>query len=126
MMRHEGRRPGPNRVQGLLWAAFANFAVLTALIVPAHIVVQGVLGPLGVVPSFDQRYSTFAPAIANWLVKVYLLVLVASTLYVFVHRIRYVMMELGLPGNKLVFGALTSMVAAVALAFSAYVLVNLP
>ena len=125
-MRHEGRRPGPNRVQGLLWAAFANFAVLTALIVPAHIVVQGVLGPLGVVPSFDQRYSTFAPAIANWLVKVYLLVLVASTLYVFVHRIRYVMMELGLPGNKLVFGALTSMVAAVALAFSAYVLVNLP
>ena len=126
MMSHEARKPGPNRVQGLLWAAFANFAVLTALIVPAHIAVQGILGPLGVVPSFDQRYSTFAPAIGNWLVKAYLLVLVVSTLYVFVHRIRYVMMELGLPGNKLVFGALTSLVAALALAFSAYVLINLP
>jgi fumarate reductase subunit D len=125
-MRHEDRKLGPSRIQGLLWVLFANAAVLTALIVPAHILVQGVLAPLGVVPSFDQHYSTFAPAIANWFVKIYLLVLVGACLYVFVHRIRYVLMELALPGNKLVFGALTSGVAAIALAFAAYVLLNTP
>jgi fumarate reductase subunit D len=125
-MSHEVRKPGPNRSQGLLWAAFANFAVLTALIVPAHILVQGVLAPLGVVPSFDRRYSTFAPAIANWLVKIYLLVLVVSCLYVFAHRIRYVLLELAVPGTKMVFGVLTLGLAAVGTAFAAYVLLNVP
>ena len=33
---------------------------------------------------------------------------------------------LGLPGNKLAFGAITSFVATLALAFSAYVLLNTP
>jgi len=125
-MRHVGRRPGPNRAQGLLWAAFANFAVLTALIVPVHIAVQGVLAPLGLVPSFDRRYETFAPAVANWLVKIYLLVLVVGSLYVFAHRIRYVLMELAVPGNKLVFGVITGGLAALGTAFAAYVLLNVP
>jgi fumarate reductase subunit D len=125
-MSHDGRRPGPNRSQGLLWAAFANAAVLTALIVPAHILVQGVLAPLGVVPSFDQRYSTFVSAIDNWLVKIYLLVLVVACLYVFAHRIRYVLMELAVPGTKLVFGVLTGGLAAAGTAFAAYVLLNAP
>jgi len=125
-MRHDVRKPGPNRSQGLLWVAFANAAVLTALIMPAHILVQGVLAPLGVVPSFDQRYSTFAPAIANWAVKIYLLVLVASCLYVFGHRIRYILVELAVPGSKLVFGVLTLGLALLGTAFAAYVLLNLP
>ena len=115
-MRHEVRKPGPNRSQGLLWVAFANAAVLTALIMPAHILVQGVLAPLGVVPSFDQRYSTFAPAIANWAVKIYL----------FGHRIRYILVELAVPGSKLVFGVLTLGLALLGTAFAAYVLLNLP
>jgi fumarate reductase subunit D len=125
-MRHEGRRPGPNRAQGLLWAVFANAAVLTAIIVPVHIAVQGVLAPLGLVPSFDQRYATLAPAVANWLVKIYLLVLVVGSLYVFAHRIRYVLMELAVPGTKLVFGVITGSLAALGTAFAAYVLLNVP
>jgi fumarate reductase subunit D len=123
---HHARKPGPNRAQGLLWAAFANAAVLTALIVPVHIAVQGVLAPLGLVPSFDQRYATFAPAVANWLVKIYLLVLVVASLYVFGHRIRYVLMELAVPGSKLVFGVVTLGLAALGTAFAAYVLLNVP
>ena len=125
-MSHEVRKPGPNRIQGLLWAAFANAAVLSALIVPAHILVQGILGPLGVVPSFDQHYTTFVSAVDNWLVKIYLLVLVVVCLYVFAHRIRYVMMELAIPGNKLIFGMFTGGLAALGTAFAAYVLLNAP
>jgi fumarate reductase subunit D len=125
-MRHHSRKPGPSRAQGLLWVAFANAAVLTALIVPAHILVQGVLAPLGLLPSFDQRYATFAPAIANYLVKVYLLVFVVSCLYVFGHRVRYVMVELALPGGKRAFAVLTLGLAALGTAFAAYVLFNTP
>jgi fumarate reductase subunit D len=123
---HHARRPGPNRAQGLLWAGFANFAVLTALIVPAHILVQGVLAPLGVLPSFDQHYQSFAPALANWVIKAYLFLLALSALYVFWHRIRYLLIELAVPGTKLAFGAVTGLVAALGVAFAVYVLLSVP
>jgi fumarate reductase subunit D len=123
---HHARRPGPNRAQGLLWAGFANFAVLTALIVPAHILLQGVLAPLGVLPSFDQHYQSFAPALANWGIKAYLFLVALSALYVFWHRVRYLLAELALPGTKLAFGAVTGLLAAAGVAFAAYVLLSVP
>lgn len=118
-------RRGPNRLQGLLWALFANAAVLTALIVPAHILVQGVLGPLGLVPSFDRRYSTFASAIGDPWVKLYLLVVIAASFYLFGHRTRYVIHELGVHG-KLVVGLGMYGLAAAGTAAAAYLLFTLP
>jgi fumarate reductase subunit D len=118
-------RPGPNRFQGLLWAAFANAAVLTALLVPAHILVQGVLAPLGLVPSFDRRYSTFASALSDPLVKLYLLLVIAASFYLFGHRIRYVLHELGVHG-KLIVGLVMYGLAAAGTVFAAYLLFTLP
>jgi fumarate reductase subunit D len=118
-------RPGPNRLQGMLWAGFANAAVLVALVVPAHILVQGVLAPLGLVPSFDRRYSTFATALGDPLVKLYLLVVMAASFYLFGHRVRYVIHELGVHG-KLRVGLVMYGLAAVATVVAAYLLVTLP
>jgi fumarate reductase subunit D len=118
-------RPGPNRLQGLLWVGFANAAVLSALVVPAHIVVQGVLGPLGIVPSFDHRYSTFASALSNPLVKIYLLVVIAASFYLFGHRTRYVIHELGVHG-KLAVGVALYGLALVGTVLAGYLLFTLP
>jgi fumarate reductase subunit D len=118
-------RQGPNRLQGLLWAGFANAAVLAALIVPAHILVMGVLGPLGLVPSFDHRYSTFAAAIGNPLVKIYLLLVMAACFYLCGHRVRYVIHELGVHG-KLRVGLVMYGLAAIATVTAAYLLFTLP
>jgi fumarate reductase subunit D len=118
-------RPGPNRLQGLLWIGFANAAAVAALLVPAHILVQGVLGPLGLVPSFDRSYSTFAAAIGNPLVKLYLLFVMAASFYLFGHRVRYVIHELGVHG-KLVVGLVMYGLAAAGTALAAYLLFTLP
>ena len=118
-------RPGPNRLQGLLWVAFANAAVLTALVVPAHILVQGVLGPLRLVPSFDQKYATFASALSDPLVKIYLLLVIAATFYLCGHRLRYVIHELGVHG-KLVLGVVLYGLAAIGTVAAGYLLFNLP
>lgn len=99
-------RPGPNRLQGLLWAGFATAAVLVALVVPAQILIQGVLAPFGLLPSFDRQYSTFARALSDPLVKVYLLLVMAACFYLAAHRIRYVVHELGVPGKAAVGGVL--------------------
>ncbi len=92
---HHAFKAGPNRLLGLIWAGFATVAVLSALIVPAHILVQGVLGPLGLVPSFDRRYDTFSRALSNPLVKLYLLVLFVCSFYMLAMRVWYVVRELG-------------------------------
>jgi fumarate reductase subunit D len=118
-------RRGPNRLQGLLWVAFANAAVLSALVVPAHIVVQGVLGPLGLVPSFDHRYSTFASALSDPWVKIYLLVVIAASFYLFGHRTRYVIHELGVHG-KLAVGVVMYGLAAAGTVLAGYLLFTLP
>jgi fumarate reductase subunit D len=121
-----GRHPGPNRLEGLIWALFAQSAVLTALVVPAHILVQGVLGPLGVVPSFDHQYSTFAGALSNWLVKLYFFVVFGSTFWVLAHRVRYTLLELSVPGGKQRLGLLTYGLAVLATLIAGYVLVTVP
>jgi fumarate reductase subunit D len=118
-------RRGPNRLQGLLWVGFANAAALGALIVPAHILVQGVLGPLGIVPSFDHSYSTFASAIGDPFVKIYLLVVIAASFYLFGHRTRYVIHELGVHG-KLAVGVVMYGLALAGTLLAAYLLFTLP
>lgn len=119
------RRAGPDRVNALLWATFAQCAVITALIVPAHILVQGVLAPLGIVPAFDHKYSTFAAAIGNPLVKIYLLVLFATVFYTFGHRVRYLLTDL-VHGYKPLFGALGYGLAVIGIAAAAYILFTTP
>jgi fumarate reductase subunit D len=116
----------PDRVPALLWATFAQCAVLTAILVPAHILVQGVLGPLGLVRYPDRSYDTFAAVIANPLVKIYLLVIFATTFYVCAHRFRYLLLDLGVHGGKLVVGVLTYGLAALGTVAAGYVLFSVP
>lgn len=123
---HHERRPGPNRLLGLLWAAFATTAVLTALIVPAHILVQGVLAPLGLVPAFDRRADTFAAALGNPLVKLYLLAFFAVVFFTFGHRTLYMLIDLGSPVGKRVLGPIMYGLAAVLIVVAGYVLFTVP
>lgn len=120
------RRLGPNRLEALYWALFAQSAVLTALVVPAHILVQGVLAPLGIVPSFDQQYSTFAAALSNWFVKLYLFIVFGATFWVFAHRVRYTLMEVGAPGGKQWLGLATYGLAVIATLVAGYLLLTVP
>jgi len=121
---HHVPKPGPNRVLGLIWAGFASAAVLGALIVPAHILIQGVLGPLGV-PSFDRHYGTFARALSNPLVKIYLLVLFACSFYMLAMRVWYVVRELGVP-SKLGVGLFSFGLGAAGTIVAGYLLFSGP
>jgi fumarate reductase subunit D len=108
-----------------MWAAFSNAAVLVALVVPAHLLVQGILGPLGVTPSFDRRYSTFASALSNPLVKVYLLVVVAAVFYLIAWRAAYVVHELGVHAKRPLWTVCFGLAIA-GTAAAAYLLFTLP
>jgi fumarate reductase subunit D len=77
------------------WFLFSQGGVLTALLLPAHVLVQGILGPLGFVPVVDRHYDTWVNVLGNPLVKLYLLVLFAFAFFHFAHRLRYFLVDLG-------------------------------
>jgi fumarate reductase subunit D len=78
------------------WFLFSQGGVLAALLLPVHVLVQGILGPLGLVPVADRHYNTWVNVLGNPLVKLYLLVLFAFAFFHYAHRIRYLLVDLGL------------------------------
>ena len=79
---------------------FAQGGVIAALLIPAHILVQGILGPLGVVRVADRHYDTWINLLGNPIIKLYLLVLIAFPFFHFAHRLRYLLVDFGVPGAK--------------------------
>jgi fumarate reductase subunit D len=84
------------------WFMFAQGGVLAAVLIPVHILVQGILGPLGVVPVVDRHYDTWISILGNPIVKLYLLVLISLPFFHFAHRLRYLLVDLGVPAAKTV------------------------
>ncbi|HEY4887231.1 MAG TPA: fumarate reductase subunit FrdD [Candidatus Dormibacteraeota bacterium] len=82
------------------WFMFSQGGVLAALLIPVHILVQGILGPLGIVPVVDRHYDTWIRILGNPIVKLYLLVLIAVPFFLFAHRLRYLLVDLGVAGAK--------------------------
>ena len=92
------RRPAFSHL--VFWFLFANGGVITAVLLPVHVLIQGVLGPLRIVPSVDQHYDTWVRVLGNPLVKLYLLVLIMFAFFHFAHRTRYLLMDLGVHAAK--------------------------
>ena len=82
------------------WFLFANGGGLAALVLPVHILVQGVLGPLGFVHVVDRNYDTWISVLGNPIVKLYLLVLISLAFFHFAHRLRYFLVDLGVPAAR--------------------------
>ena len=82
------------------WFMFSQGGVLAALLIPVHILVQGILGPLSIVTVVDRHYDTWISILGNPIVKLYLLVLISLPFFHFAHRLRYLLVDLGVPAAK--------------------------
>ena len=82
------------------WFMFSQGGLIAAVLLPVHILVQGILGPLGVVTVVDRHYDTWISILGNPIVKLYLLVLIAVPFFHFAHRLRYLLVDLGVPAAK--------------------------
>jgi len=97
---HSPARPRPALAHLFWWFMFAQGGVIAAVLIPVHILVQGILGPLGVVPVVDRHYDTWISILGNPIVKLYLLVLIAVPFFHFAHRLRYLLVDFGLHAAK--------------------------
>jgi fumarate reductase subunit D len=82
------------------WFMFSQGGLFAAVLLPVHIVIQGILGPLGGLPVVDRHYSTWISILGNPIVKLYLLVLISLPFFHFAHRLRYLLVDLGVHAAK--------------------------
>jgi fumarate reductase subunit D len=82
------------------WFLFSQGGVVAAIFIPVHVLIQGILGPLGIVPVVDRHYDTWTRVLSNPLVKLYLLVLIAVPFFHFAHRLRYLLVDFGVHAAK--------------------------
>ena len=91
-------RPGRTALSHLLWwFLFAQGGILAAVLLPVHILFQGILGPLGVVKVVTPDNTAI---LGNPIVKLYLLVLIAVPFFHFAHRLRYLLVDFGVPAAR--------------------------
>ena len=79
------------------WFMFAQGGVIAAILLPVHILFQGILGPLGFVNVAEPNNVGL---LSNPIVKLYLLVLIAIPFFHFAHRLRYLLVDFGVPAAK--------------------------
>jgi fumarate reductase subunit D len=82
------------------WFLFSQGGVVAAIFIPVHVLVQGILGPLGIVRVVDRHYDTWIQVLGNPIVKLYLLVLIAVPFFHFAHRLRYLLVDFGVHAAK--------------------------
>lgn len=99
-MSAEVRPQRPALAHLFFWFLFSQGGVITALFLPVHVLVQGILGPLGLVKVIDRHQDTYANVLGNPLVKLYLLALIAFAFFHFAHRLRYLLADLGVTAAK--------------------------
>ncbi|TMF72926.1 MAG: fumarate reductase subunit D [Chloroflexi bacterium] len=92
-----GARQRPALMHLYWWFLFSQGGVIAALLIPVHVLIQGILGPLGVVRVVDRHYDTWVQVLGNPIVKLYLLVLIAVPFFHFAHRLRYLLVDFGMP-----------------------------
>lgn len=93
-------RQSPAFMHLIWWFLFSQGGVVAAVLLPVHILVQGILGPLGIVPVVDRHYDTWVSVLGNPLVKLYLLLLISLPFFHFAHRLRYLLVDFGVHAAK--------------------------
>ncbi len=78
------------------WGMFSAGGVVAALLVPIHILLDGLAVPMAWIDPGDVAHGRMQALVDSPLVRVYLFVLLAMPLFHAAHRIRFTLYELGI------------------------------
>ncbi len=116
---------GQDKTEPFWWSLFGAGGIVAATFTPAHILMQGILGALGM-PTATGSYERTRRLAANPLVRLYLLVLTALPLFHWAHRFRYYVMDFGVLGARRLIAVLCYGSAIVGTLSAARTLLRLP
>lgn len=80
------------------WSLFSAGGVVAAFLVPIHILLTGIAGPLGWLPGGALEYGTLADLISHPIARFYCFILISLPLFHWAHRFRFTLVDLGVRG----------------------------
>ena len=80
------------------WSLFSAGGVVAALLIPIHILLLGLAGPLGLLPAGALTYEKMAGLVSHPIVRLYCFVLISLPLFHWAHRFRFTLFDLGIRG----------------------------
>ncbi|MBI4257404.1 MAG: hypothetical protein HY619_00470 [Thaumarchaeota archaeon] len=92
----EHKPPRRDRLEGLLWLLFSAGGFLVAIVIPVHILLNNLAPALGLASPNIISYDSLSAVLSNPLFKLYFLALIAGAVYHGMHRLRFVLYEMGL------------------------------
>ena len=109
-----------NTIEPFWWGLFMLGAGIIGILLPAEIIVLGVVAPLvHLSPRFP---ATMTAWVSHPIVKLFLFVLISLPLFHWAHRFRYFVYDLGLHGGRMPMAWLCYGLAVLGTAYAAYVL----
>lgn len=84
-----------DKKEPILWGLFAGGGMVAAMLLPVHILLFGILGPMGVLGEAFRSYEANASLIGNPILAAYFLVVIALPLFHWAHRFRFTLLDLG-------------------------------
>lgn len=126
-LKYSGTRPYRPKPTGDApwWGLFAAGGTMAALFVPVMMVVEGVLGGIGV-PTAGTSYRRMRNLTANPLVRLFLLANISLPLFQAVHRMRMILFDLGIHQGKSAIGMAAYSTGIVGTLAAAWALFRLP
>ena len=108
----------------LIWMTFSIGGMIAALLFPVHVLLNGLLFPLGwAAPSYESLHGL----VSHPLTRLYLFALIAFPLFHWAHRFRYALYDgLQLYHLTTVIAVICYGAAAVGTVVAAYTLWNIP
>jgi fumarate reductase subunit D len=113
-----------NTIEPFWWALFGAGGFVAALLLPIHILIYGIMIPMGAVPQEAYSAIRLDNLLSNWLVKLYLLVLISLPLFHWAHRFRYFLFDLGFKSARAGLATLCYGAAVVGTVITAIVLLR--
>ena len=80
------------------WSLFSAGGVVAAFLIPIHIILLGLAGPLGWLPGGALSYDKMVALISHPIVRLYCFVLISLPLFHWAHRFRFTLVDLGIHG----------------------------
>ena len=81
-------------LEPLWWSLFGLGGAIAAFLLPAHIIIQGILIPAGILPQDLLYYDRVAALISHPIVKIYFLAIICFPLYHAAPRTRMTLEDL--------------------------------
>jgi fumarate reductase subunit D len=84
----------------VFWSLFGAGGVVAALVLPALVLVTGIVGPLGLLGSGALGYERAIAFVSSFFGKLFLGVVISLTFWHACHRIHHSLHDLGIPTSR--------------------------